>query len=228
MFEKIFGYFKKKNEVQPKANLVVEKEEPKDVDVEISYVGNITKVDIKEDCHISNYVPTMRKYGQEWVEDKIPNSVLLEGLNIKKKTIYLFEKDNRRYACYSNSDVIVVNEMITLANNHIDDRRIEIRKKDDSYTIHNLKHDEVRSTYFVKFYNSNNPEQAFFQLDKDIALDIAKDMLDSLNKISGVSTIIDLDKISQVLGLPKKDSNPQIIAPVILNTETEDVKIKQK
>ena len=118
--------------------------------------------------------------------------------------------------------------MITLDNNHIDDRRIEIRKKDDSYTIHNLKHDEVRSTYFVKFYNSNNPEQAFFQLDKNIALDIAKDMLDSLNKISGVSTIIDLDKISQVLGLPKKDSNPQIIAPVILKSEKEEVKIKQK
>lgn len=228
MFEKIFGYFKKKKEEPTKTDLVVEQEEPKEVDVEISYVGNITKVDIKEDCHITDYVPTMRKYGQEWIEDKIPNSVLLEGLNIKKKTIYLFEKDNRRYACYSNSDVIVVNEMITLDNNHIDDRRIEIRKKDDSYTIHNLKHDEVRSTYFVKFYNSNNPEQAFFQLDKDIALDIAKDMLDSLNKISGVSTIIDLDKISQVLGLPKKDSNPQIIAPVILKSENEEVKIKQK
>lgn len=228
MFEKIFGYFKKKKEEPTKTDLVVEQEEPKEVDVEISYVGNITKVDIKEDCHITDYVPTMRKYGQEWIEDKIPNSVLLEGLNIKKKTIYLFEKDNRRYACYSNSDVIVVNEMITLDNNHIDDRRIEIRKKDDSYTIHNLKHDEVRSTYFVKFYNSNNPEQAFFQLDKDVALDIAKDMLDSLNKISGVSTIIDLDKISQVLGLPKKDSNPQIIAPVILKSENEEIKIKQK
>lgn len=228
MFEKIFGYFKKKKEEPTKTDLVVEQEEPKEVDVEISYVGNITKVDIKEDCHITDYVPTMRKYGQEWIEDKIPNSILLEGLNIKKKTIYLFEKDNRRYACYSNSDVIVVNEMITLDNNHINDRRIEIRKKDDSYTIHNLKHDEVRSTYFVKFYNSNNPEQAFFQLDKDVALDIAKDMLDSLNKISGVSTIIDLDKISQVLGLPKKDSNPQIIAPVILKSENEEVKIKQK
>lgn len=228
MVEKIFSYFKKKKEKPTKTDLVVEQEEPKEVNVEISYVGNITKVDIKEDCHITDYVPTMRKYGQEWIEDKIPNSVLLEGLNIKKKTIYLFEKDNRRYACYSNSDVIVVNEMITLDNNHIDDRRIEIRKKDDSYTIHNLKHDEVRSTYFVKFYNSNNPEQAFFQLDKDIALDIAKDMLDSLNKISGVSTIIDLDKISQVLGLPKKDSNPQIIAPVILKSENEEVKIKQK
>lgn len=228
MFEKILSRFKKKKEEPTKTDLVVEQEEQKEVDVEISYVGNITKVDIKEDCHITDYVPTMRKYGQEWIEDKIPNSVLLEGLNIKKKTIYLFEKDNRRYACYSNSDVIVVNEMITLDNNHIDDRRIEIRKKDDSYTIHNLKHDEVRSTYFVKFYNSNNPEQAFFQLDKNIALDIAKDMLDSLNKISGISTIIDLDKISQVLGLPKKDSNPQIIAPVILNSEKEDIKVKQK
>ena len=228
MFENILSRFKKKKEEPTKTDLVVEQEEQKEVDVEISYVGNITKVDIKEDCHITDYVPTMRKYGQEWIEDKIPNSVLLEGLNIKKKTIYLFEKDNRRYACYSNSDVIVVNEMITLDNNHIDDRRIEIRKKDDSYTIHNLKHDEVRSTYFVKFYNSNNPEQAFFQLDKNIALDIAKDMLDSLNKISGISTIIDLDKISQVLGLPKKDSNPQIIAPVILKSENEEVKIKQK
>ena len=139
MFEKIFSYFKKKKEEPTKTNLVVEQEEAKEVDIEITYVGNITKVDIKEDCHITDYVPTMRKYGQEWVEDKIPNSVLLEGLNIKKKTIYLFEKGNRRYACYSNSDVIVVNEMITLDNNHIDDRKIEIRKKDDSYTIHNLK-----------------------------------------------------------------------------------------
>ena len=87
MFEKIFGYFKKKKEEPTKTDLVVEQEEPKEVDVEISYVGNITKVDIKEDCHITDYVPTMRKYGQEWIEDKIPNSVLLEGLNIMKKTI---------------------------------------------------------------------------------------------------------------------------------------------
>lgn len=228
MFEKLLSRFKKKKDEQPKSNLVIEKEEPKEVDIDISYLGNITKVDIKEDCHISNYVPTMKKYGQEWVEDKIPNSVLLEGLNIKKKTIYLFEKDNRRYACYSNSDVIVINEMITLENNHIDDRRIEIRKKDDSYTIHNLKHDETRSTYFVKFYNSNDPEQAFFQLGKDNALNIAQDMLDSLSKISGVSTIIDLEKVAQVIGLPKKDSTPQTIAPVTLPSEKDLPKIKQK
>jgi len=230
MLEKLFNRFKKKKkENQPSKVAEVKTEEPiREVDVEISYVGNITKVDIKEDCHIRNYVPTMIKYGKEWVEDKIPNSTLLDkGLNINKKTIYLFEKDNRRYSCYSNEEIIYINEMVLLDNNHVDERSIEIGLKDNSYLIHNLKHDEVRSTYFVKFYNSNEPEQAFFQLEKDIALDIANDMLNSISKISGVSTILDLDKIHQVIGIPKKDSKSQVIAPIVLS-EDDQTKLKQK
>lgn len=226
MFNKFFSRFRKKKIEELPQVVNEEKQEPKEVDVEITYIGNITKVDIKEDCHITDYVPTMRKYGQEWIEDKVPNSVLLDGLNIKKKTIYLFEKDNRRYACYSNDEVIFINEMITLENNHIDDRRIEVRKKDNSYTIHNLKHDEIRSTYFVKFYNSNNPEQQFFQLGKETALEIANDLLDNISKISGVSTYIDLNRIHEVLGIPKKEVPKQEI-PKITLSEEKDIKVKQ-
>ena len=226
MFNKFFSRFRKKKiEELPQVGKE-EKQEPKEVDVEITYIGNITKVDIKEDCHITDYVPTMRKYGQEWIEDKVPNSVLLDSLNIKKKTIYLFEKNNRRYACYSNDEVIFINEMITLENDHIDDRRIEVRKKDNSYTIHNLKHDEIRSTYFVKFYNSNNPEQQFFQLEKETALEIANDLLNNISKISGVSTYIDLNRIHEALGIPKKEVPKQEI-PKITFPEEKDIKVKQ-
>lgn len=226
MFEKLFRILKKQSPVQKEIN---QESKPQEVDIEVTVLGNIVKVDIKEDCTVMEYVPTMRKKGHEWIEDKIPNATLFDkNVNIKKKVIYLFEKENIRYSCYTTEDVIHINERTTNENNHIDERIITVYKKEDNYVISEMKHDENRSTYFVKSHEKKNPEYEFFQLGKDNANQLGKEVLSNLEKINGVGTLIDLDFIYQRLGLIRPKLETPAIKPIQnSNLETNKVKIKK-
>lgn len=224
MFKNLFKCFKKKENWQIKT----QEEKPKEVEIEITVLGNITKVDIKDDCNVTEYVETMKKRVQEWIEDKIPNATLFDkSTNIKRKIIYLFEKENKKYSCYENDRIIHINERILQDNNHIDDRRLIIYKDDDNYIVSRLKHDEQRSTYFVKCHEKKNPEYEFFQLGKDNALDVAKEVLSNLENISNVSSIIDIDLIYERFGFERKINQEVRVKTVTIN-EDESVKVKKK
>ena len=85
MFKKLIKYFNKK-EIKEDCTKTPPKIEPKEIEIEITVLGNITKVDIKDDCNVTEYVETMKKRGQEWIEDKIPNTTLFDkSTNIKRK-----------------------------------------------------------------------------------------------------------------------------------------------
>ncbi len=227
MFKNLFKYFKKKQIQEPQQNKTQE-EIPKEVEIEITVIGNMTKVDIKDDCNVVEYVETMKKRGQEWIEDKIPNATLFDkSTNIKRKTIYLFEKENKRYSCYTNDNIIHINERVMKENNHIDERIITIYKKEDNYVVCGMKHDESRSTYFVKSHEKKNPDYEFFQLGKDNAIEIAKEVLSNLEKITGIDTIINLDLIYERFGIERKRQNISHINPISINND-ESSKVKKK
>ena len=227
MFKNLFKYFKKKQIQEPQQNKTQE-EIPKEVEIEITVIGNMTKVDIKDDCNVVEYVETMKKRGQEWIEDKIPNATLFDkSTNIKRKTIYLFEKENKRYSCYTNDNIIHINERILQENNHIDERIITVHKNEDNYVICRMKHDESRSTYFVKSHEKKNPDYEFFQLGKDNAIEIAKEVLSNLEKITGIETIINLDLVYERFGIERKRQNISQITTIIIN-EDETSKVKKK
>lgn len=225
MFKKLFaklkkyGFIKQENKVE---------EELQEVDIEVIVLGNITKVDIKEDCTVKEYVPTMKKRGHEWVEDKIPNATLFDkSINIKRKVIYLFERENIRYSCYSTDDVIHINERITTEINHIDERIIKVYKNDNNYVITRMKHDETRSTYYVKTHEKKNPDFEYFQLGKENAIELGKEVLSNLEKISGVENIIDLDLVYERLGIERKKDEPSVIKAIQNNIEDKN-KVKSK
>lgn len=227
MFKNLFKYFKKKQIQEPQQSKTQE-EIPKEVEIEITVIGNMTKVDIKDDCNVIEYVESVKKRGQEWVEDKIPNATLFDkSTNIKRKTIYLFEKENKRYSCYENDRIIHINERIASDNNNIDERIITIYKLEDNYIVSRMKHDEQRSTYFVKSHEKKNSEYEFFQLGKDNALDVVKEVLSNLENISNVSSIIDIDLIYERFGFERKINQEVRVKTVTIN-EDESVKVKKK
>jgi len=227
LFKKLIKYFNKK-EIKEESTKTPPKIEPKEVEIEITVLGNMTKVDIKDDCNVTEYVETMKKRGQEWIEDKIPNATLFDkSTNIKRKIIYLFERENKKYSCYENDRIIHINERILQDNNHIDERIITIYKQEDNYIVSRMKHDEQRSTYFVKSHEKKNPEYEFFQLGKDNALDVVKEVLNNLENIKTITTIIDLDLIYKRFGLERKEESSPKIKPTTINKE-ESVKVKKK
>ena len=78
----------------------------------------------------------MKEIDEELISDMIPNSTLFDkGTNINKKVIYLFEQENKKYSCYSNENIIFINERIYEENNHIDERTIKVYLNEDNYII---------------------------------------------------------------------------------------------
>ena len=195
MFKQIIKYFNKKEKNIPKLE-----ETSKKIEIEVTKLPNITKVEIKEDCTVVEYVETMKEIDEELISDMIPNSTLFDkGTNINKKVIYLFEQENKKYSCYSNENIIFINERIYEENNHIDERTIKVYLNEDNYIISRMKHDESRSTYYVKSHEKKNPDYEFFQLGKENARAIIEDVLNGLEELPIVKSILDIDLVKERL-----------------------------
>ena len=116
-----------------------------------------------------------------------------------KKVINLFEQENKKYSCYSNENIIFINERIYEENNHIDERTIKVYLNEDNYIISRMKHDESRSTYYVKSHEKKNPDYEFFQLGKENARAIIEDVLNSLEELPIVKSLLDIDLVKERL-----------------------------
>jgi hypothetical protein len=195
LFKQIIKYFNKKEKNIPKLE-----ETSKKIEIEVTKLPNITKVEIKEDCTVVEYVETMKEIDEELISDMIPNSTLFDkGTNINKKVIYLFEQENKKYSCYSNENIIFINERIYEENNHIDEITIKVYLNEDNYIISRMKHDESRSTYYVKSHEKKNPDYEFFQLGKENARAIIEDVLNGLEELPIVKSILDIDLVKERL-----------------------------
>ena len=95
-----------------------------------------------------------------------------------------------------------------------------VYKLEDNYMVSRMKHDEQRSTYFVKSHEKKNPDYELFQLGKDNALDVVKEVLSNLEKISTVSSIIDMDLIYERFGLEIK-INQEYFEKMGISMDTE-------
>lgn len=199
--ETIMGY-------KPDYDIVKIEEKPKtkDIEIEITYIDNIIKVDIKDDCNIIEYMNAIRKLDAEDINKNIFNSILFDtgGLDvIHKKTIYIVNKDNKTYNICNDFNCIYIDEHIKYENNnadnklYIDQKIIKVNKDTKEYEISRLKHEKSLSTYYVKFFDSENPNQLYFKLDQKEALEVAKETLNNLSKIDNIEKIINFDLINK-------------------------------
>jgi len=219
MFKKIFGFKKKDSKEKSLVEDSREQELKKYIDLEITTQGNFIVFDLKEECNIHQYIDTIENQKMDWAINKIPNITLFDGgllSKIKPKTMYFFENkdENIRYSFYSTEEKIHIDERKTKIDGHIDEITINLSKDTNEYSIGQLKHDETGSTYLVKSYRSENPDYEWFRLEKDEATQLARQTLDNLNKVTGASSIIDINLVRTTLGLSKNEFNEQKITPI--------------
>jgi len=194
---------------------IEEKPSIKDIDIEITNKDNITIVNIKEDCNLNEYIKAIDKLNAEEINQDICNNALFDTGNlniIHKKIIYLIKTDNKIYNIINDDDFIYIDERIKYKDSltsfkikeevkqsnkfYIDEKIIRINKHNKEYKISRLKHDSSLSTYYVKFFDSEDPNQLYFKLNKIEALETAYSTLNNLSRIKNVGSIIDFDLIN--------------------------------
>lgn len=185
---------------------IKEKPSIKDIDIEVTNINNITKVEIKEDCNINEYMKAIKKLNLEDINKNIFNNALFDTgmLNvIHKKIIYIVKKDNITYNIINDDEFLYIDEHIKHDNTngklYIDERIIRVNKHNKEYKISRLQHDNSLSTFYVKFYESEDPNRLYFKLDKIEALEAANLTLTNLSKIKNIETIVDFNLINEAI-----------------------------
>lgn len=168
------------------------------VDIEITKDGIFTKVDIKKDCNLAEYVCSVDKLGIKEIDKKIANKTLLDnGVKlIKSKTIYIFSYNNKNYNLYLDNNIIFIDERIIDQNNeenYITEKTVEIDLTNMQYKISTMNHDKHLSTHNIKFYDSRNNESSYFSINKIDALKIMNIILTDLSKVPNINNIINLE-----------------------------------
>jgi len=198
-------------------NTIKISEEPsiKDINMEITNIDNVVKVDIKEDCNINEYTKAIKKLKAEDINQNIFNSALFDTGKldvIHKKIIYIIKDDNKTYNIINDENFLFIDEHTKHYNIgdkfYIDQRIIKVNKHNNEYRISRLKHNDELSTYYVKIFDSEKPDQQFFKLDKIEALELAKEILTNLSKIKNMETLVDFNFINDTIR--EKDEKKKI------------------
>lgn len=189
-------------------NTIKISEEPsiKDINMEITNIDNVVKVDIKEDCNINEYTKAIKKLKAEDINQNIFNSALFDTGKldvIHKKIIYIIKDDNKTYNIINDANFLFIDEHTKHYNIgdkfYIDQRIIKINKHNNEYIISRLKHNDELSTYYIKIFDSEKPDEQFFKLDKTEALELAKEILANLSKIKNMETLVDFNFINDTI-----------------------------
>jgi len=181
-------------------------------DIEITKDEIFTKVDIKKDCNLAEYVCSVDKLGIKEIDKKIANKTLFDsGVKlIESKTIYIFSYNNKDYNLYLKNNNIFIDERVINKNdeeNYITEKTVEIDLTNMQYKISTMNHDKHLSTHNIKFYDSKSNESNFFTLNKIDALKIINTILKDLGKVPNINNIINLEFIFCNLELKEDKTN---------------------
>ena len=193
----MFNFFKKKRKVVYNEKIRKNNELPKTTEIIVSNYENLIIVDIKENCSITDYCNYLKSINCEYLFNKIWNSTIWDSKKqqVKSNKIYYVKQNNAEYNIYNNEEKTFIVERRTIEEKSpwIEEIVITIYKEKDNYQIARLKHDETRSTFYTKFYNSDKLEETLFYLAN--ANDIGLEMLERLNLIDNIDKIINVEEI---------------------------------
>lgn len=196
-------------------------------EIEITNEENFIIFDIKETCNLKEYLNSIEKIDTKGIDKEISNNFLFDGTfnKINKKRVYIYINDNIKYNIYFNNEEIAINERINtldLENGFIDERILRINKKSKDYKITRLKHDKIKSTFYVKTFSSLDPNENFFHLDKKEALILAREILENISKVPNIKKIINFEEIIDILSLEEKNKLYSTITNNIEKFETKE------
>lgn len=156
-------------------------------------------LDLLEDCTLNDFMFTINKFGYGEILNNIGNSALIDGSinNLRRKKIYVIQKDNILYNFYMNDDALFIDERIFLENGHIEERTLKI-SLNRGFKISRMMHNSELSTYDISFYPPSPTIGDFFKMEYRDALKILKELLDKINNIENIKLTIDLSLIENV------------------------------
>lgn len=191
-------------------NLIINTSNTKDIKIEVIKNSNFTKVNIKEDCNLAEYMKAVERLNIKEIDEKIANITLFDnGIQlIKSKLIYIFSHKDKDYNLYLNNNNIFINERIINENNeknYITERILQIDLINMEYKVTSRYHDKHLSTHDIKFYNSKGNELSCFILNKTQAVEIIKEIFKNLNEVPNINNIIDLEFIYSNLDLTEEN-----------------------
>ena len=191
-------------------NSIINTSNTKDIKIDVTTDNNFTKVNIKEDCNLAEYMKAVERLNIKEIDKKIANATLFDsGIKlIKSKLIYVFSHNDKDYNLYLNNNNIFINERIINENNekkYITERILEIDLINMEYKVTSRYHDKHLSTHDIKFYNSKGNELSYFILNKTQAVEIIKEIFKNLNKVPNLNNIIDLEFIHSNLDLTEEN-----------------------
>lgn len=184
------------------------------VQIKTNTEGNFSVFEISKTTTFLDFYTACKQTQTNNLEDYISNAILFDGSFITGKKIYIFSQENKLYNIVSNDNTIHINERITYdtTDEHnktfIDERIIKIDKTTNSFIVTRMKHDKNLSTFYVKYFASDEKDETLFHLDENTAIEISHEMLSNLSSIENIDKILDLSEVSKYLSF--QDSTPPI------------------
>lgn len=159
-----------------------------------------TTVELLKDLNVCEF---SKLPNSKLIEEIISNNMLFDTRPItkdsiiKKKKIYIIKIENKNYAILVDDTKVIIDERID-CKDHIDERELEINKEAKKFKITRQKHDNNKSTFYVKYYplESNLPE--YFRLEKEKAYEIIHSIIEGISRFEEIENLIDLESLENV------------------------------
>lgn len=174
--------------------------------LEVRYIENTLEIIINDDCHLKEFNDEIRIKVKKDFLSNLSLAFIEPDFSIKKGTIYLFMKDNLVFNVYTNEQKTYISERKFIETG-IQETIINL-EENNKFSISSMNHDLNGSTHEIRTYMSNT--KSFSQLDKNIAFDLARQLLEHLNEVLTVDNIYEQLKI-----LPQYKYNPIISDEII-------------
>ena len=199
--------------------------------VVVSSDGNITKIEIKEDCSLMFFYYEITKKLTRDVANQINMSSILNDSKVNKKILYVINQDNKVYNIsyeVDNNNNIIYDKLFISEKSNETNKFVETTLKilpNHNYTV--TRKDTNSITNGFKIYMKNKEEQKRFieenkydmnikcrdefVLSKKQAFRSINDILGALKKVNTINKIVPLNKLYEHFGvIPHSEHIPII------------------
>lgn len=218
MFRKIFGKNnQKQNNVQINPNINSNIKEENNVNINITKVNNIIKIEISDYISMIEFDDKVKSSDEYSVLDLLCTTVSWNNSRqkVNKGTYYIIIIDNRIYNILINDGKIKIDERTKIAldkqtqkENIIEERLITFNINEEKYRYYSAKHEQNRNTYYTKYYDKNRIYSlGALDLSEEEALNEINEVFFNLEGIEGINTILDLELLKSYISVDLRKNN---------------------
>lgn len=168
--------------------------------ITITKDNNFTILTIKEECSLQEYTKILKKTKSSYLLDIINLKHLLKNNSISPKKIILYNQNNYLYIISITQNQIYITRRTP--NTNIIEETINIDRTEYSYQISQLIHTIDGNSIDIKsHYKDPKKNYSFMHLPKEIALNIARTIIEDLSQIPNISSHLNIREITKILNI---------------------------